>query len=77
MFVQEAERRMLESAGYRAERPRLFPEALPSGAKAPASKSPSRARPSRARMVAATALRRVADTVDPGYAPRAERRAGA
>jgi len=78
MFVQEAERRMLEGAGYRAQRPRLFPEGLPSGAKSPGPSSPSAgARPSRTRAAAATALRRVADAVDPGLAPGAERRAGA
>jgi len=78
IFVQEAERRMLESAGYRPRRPRLFPEGLPSGAKAPAPSYPrAGSRPSRTRTAAASALRRFADAVDPGLAPRADRRAGA
>jgi hypothetical protein len=78
MFVQEAERRMLESAGYRTGRPSLFPKALPSGAKAKTPRSASAGtRPSRTRIAAASALRRVADAVEPGLAPRAERRVGA
>ena len=78
IFVQEAERRMLEGSGYGGERPTLFPEMLPSGSRGPATRSPSSGtRPSRTRSAAATALRRVADAVDPGLAPRAERRGGA
>jgi hypothetical protein len=77
MFVQEAERRMLESSGYGSERPALFPDSLPSGSRGPAPRSRPAVRPSRTRTATASALRRVADVVDPGLAPRAPRRAGA
>ena len=78
MVVQEAERRMLESAGYRTGRPALFPKGLPSRATAPASSPPpAGTRPARTRTAAASALRRFADALDPGLARRAGRRAGA